>query len=118
MASLVRFRKPALRTGRPLAVAAAVLPGRHTASRNDGMIDLRTPHGGSRVGPSRWPIGGRSGTGCPRLPRPRLRWPRCRRFGGQKLAGKRDRNHPHEPAAAGPPLAREKEFTHESIHIQ
>ena len=53
MRMVVRLGKPALRTGRPLALTATGLPCRRTACRQHRMIDLRTPSGVSFAGPPR-----------------------------------------------------------------
>jgi len=43
MSMMLGFGKPALRTGRPLALTASVLPHRDAACRHHGMIHLRAP---------------------------------------------------------------------------
>jgi hypothetical protein len=118
MCMVVRLGKPALRTGRPLAVIATGLPRRHTAGRHHSMIDLRTSGGGSFDGPPRRRPGGwlntarwahLSGT---RLGRPRRHW-----LGSLKGACQRNRSHHPDPESTRlPHLSPKEALTHDSIH--
>jgi len=118
MCMMVRLGKPALRTGRLLALIATGLPRRHTACRHHSMIDLRTPGGGSFAGPPRRRPGGWLSTASwAHLPGPRLGRPRRRRLGGLQRACQRDRNHhPDQEATRLPHLGPKEAFTHDSIH--
>lgn len=94
MRVLMPLGEPALWTGRSLALAAFGLARSGAARWRHGMIDLRSAGDRSFVGPGcHRPACGRASGATSCLPCLPLVRSRCRRLGGQKLAGHHKGHH-------------------------